>query len=383
MSDKAVCIDISALQIGDFVVRIEESSGFRLKQPGHIHSAQSLAALKQAGVKSLWIDPDRRLAPKDEAPQEAPQKDGIDQSVARSRHLYLKARDLMADFYQLVADGGLPDVAQAQHYASSFVDGALKHPTTMSCLTRIREKDAYLMEHSLNVCILMSLFANHLGVERELIDKLALGALLHDLGKVKVPEQILMKPGKLTEEEFEVMKTHVVHSAAILAEEPDLPPEVMDVVANHHERMDGNGYPAGKDGSQLSQWARMITIVDVYDALTAERCYKAAMAPTKALKLMMDLAGSHFDRALVQQFIRCMGVYPVGSLVRLKSNRLAVVVALNPKQPLRPRVKVVFSAESQRHLPVVELDLARSNDSVEAVEDPENWGLDPGRYLDS
>ncbi|WP_417362016.1 HD-GYP domain-containing protein [Gallaecimonas pentaromativorans] len=379
-----ICVSIEALKVGDLVIRIEESTGYRLKKSGRIQSPQDILALRSAGVSSVWIEP--RTEQKEEAPapdtsaasEEAPAVSG---SVAKSRTFYAKARDQMADFYSLVSDGGIPDVEVAQQYASTFVDGALKHPTTLSCLTRIREKDAYLMEHSLNVCILMAIFANHLGIARETIDKLALGALLHDLGKVMVPETILMKPGKLTDAEFEVMKSHVVHSAAILAEEKDLPPEVMDVVANHHERIDGNGYPKGKSGEEVSMYARMVSIVDVYDALTAERCYKEAMAPTKAMRLLMELAGSHFDDNLVRQFVRCMGVYPVGSLVRLKSGRLAVVVELNPESALRPKLKVVYSIASHSHLPVQNLNLLFSSDSIEKAEDPSEWSIDVARYL--
>ncbi|WKE64825.1 HD-GYP domain-containing protein [Gallaecimonas kandeliae] len=379
MSDKVVCVELEALQPGDYVVRIEESSGFRLKQSGYIQSEQSLERLREAGVKSVWVDPSRRKA---SPPDEAPEPQGKAETT-KPRRLYLEARSAMARFYEAVAGDAMPDIEEASQYAKGFVDGALKHPTTMSCLTRIREKDAYLMEHSLNVCILMALFARHLGLDRELIDKLALGALLHDLGKVKVPESILMKPGKLTDEEFEVMKTHVTHSAAILAEEPGLPPEVMDVVANHHERLDGHGYPAGKGAESLSQYARMITIVDVYDALTAERCYKSAMPPTRALKILLDLSGSHFDRTLVQQFIKCIGIYPAGTLVRLKSQRLAVVMEVPPETPLKPLVKLIYNAKSRTHLPVQQLDLRTSQDSIECAEDPALYGLNIARYLDA
>lgn len=344
-NDKHRCVALSELQPGDYVVSIKGTRTFRLKQPGYMDSEAAMQVLWNAGVTHVWIDPERsrqeNVTPPE--PAAAPEEPTDFDSLAQSRALYLEAREIMARFYDMVRDGVLPNVEQAQQYASHFVEGVFSNPTTLACLTRIREKDAYLMEHSLNVSILMALFARHLGIDKKTTEILALGALLHDIGKVRVPESILMKPGRLSDDEFEIMKSHVTHAVSMLEEQGEgLPALVMDVVANHHERLDGEGYPKGLKAGQLSRYARMISIVDVYDALTAERVYKPAMPPTKALRLLLDLSGGHFDRVLVEQFIRCIGVYPVGSLVRLTSGRLAVVTKANEQTPVKPQVKIIL-----------------------------------------
>lgn len=383
-NDKRRCVALSELQPGDYVVSIKGTRAFRLKQPGYMDSEAAMQVLWNAGVTHVWIDPERsrqeNVAPPELAA--APEEPTDFDSLAQSRALYLEAREIMARFYDMVRDGVLPNVEQAQQYASHFVEGVFSNPTTLACLTRIREKDAYLMERSLNVSILMALFARHLGIDKKTTEILALGALLHDIGKVRVPESILMKPGRLSDDEFEIMKSHVTHAVSMLEEQGEgLPTLVMDVVANHHERLDGEGYPKGLKAGQLSRYARMISIVDVYDALTAERVYKPAMPPTKALRLLLDLSGAHFDRVLVEQFIRCMGVYPVGSLVRLASGRLAIVTKANEQMPVKPQVKIIFNTRNQSRIVPEELNLLFSRDSIEGAEDPAPWGLNINEFI--
>ncbi|WP_341503214.1 HD-GYP domain-containing protein [Gallaecimonas sp. GXIMD4217] len=370
-------LPLAQLQLGMYVTAIGGQDRLLVKQSGYLESPQVLAALKASGATTVYIDPSRTRQPPQAAKAKA-QKPPISQDQARA--LYQEARGMMGRLYEDVKLGKAPDVVEAKRHARAFIKGVFENPDALSCLTRIREKDAYLMEHSLNVCILMALFARHLGLDAELVDQLAIAGLLHDIGKIKVRESVLMKPGKLTDAEFEEMKSHVVHSRAILESQPDFPQAVIEVVANHHERLDGKGYPHGLGAERLSSFDRMIAIVDVYDAMTAERVYKAGMAPTQALKMLMELSGSHFDKALVQQFVRCMGIYPVGSLVRLASGRLAVVLAQG-KDPLTPRVKVIYHSRMRCHLPAQELDLAVMPDRIEAAEDPRRFGLDLARYL--
>ena len=239
------------------------------------------------------------------------------------------------------------------------------------------------MEHSLNVGMLLANFGRFLELERPVLRELTIGGLLHDTGKIMIPDHILHKPGRLTEDEFIIMKSHVNHSISILNESKGITPIMMTVAACHHERLDGKGYPHGLPGERLNLYARMITVVDVYDALTADRCYKAGMPATAAFRILLQGAGSQFDEELVRKFIKCMGIHPVGTLVKLQSGKLAIVVERNEDAPLQPKVKVIYSTVGQHHLEVKLLDLARPgvNETIEGVVDPKSFGIDMSRYL--
>lgn len=217
-----------------------------------------------------------------------------------------------------------------------------------------------------------------------MIEEIGLGALLHDVGKSRVPEAILNKPGKLTPKEFEIIRQHVVYGHEILVKTSDISATALDVLLEHHERIDGTGYPEAKPGESISRFGQMAAIVDVYDALTTRRVYHDAMSPHEALRKLLQWSPQQFDRTLVQQFIRCVGIYPVGTLVRLESERLAVVVETGREQLLKPVVRLVFDISERRRIPPQDIDLSRptgyGQDSIIDAEDPADWGLRP-EYL--
>lgn len=257
------------------------------------------------------------------------------------------------------------------------------HGDAMLCLARIRAKDAYLMEHSMNVAILLANFGRYLGLERSVLKELTLGGLLHDVGKIMTPDEVLNKPGKLTDEEFAIMRQHVVHSYEILSNTPGITPTMLEVAANHHERLDGTGYPQRLKGDQLSLYTRMSGIVDVYDAITADRVYKAGMQPTQAFRILLKGLHSHFDAELVTKFIKCMGVYPVGTLVQLSNQRLAIVMQRNQQEPLKPVVKVIYHATQRHYLDVQWLDLAKNGvqETIENTVDPKEFGINLANFV--
>ena len=342
----------------------------------------------------VWVDPSRTLIKKQaeaktESPAPTPSENGNERysnrppQEQRIRRLYQEAKHIQGKLFKTLKKGEEVQVAELEAIADDLVDCIFDHRDALFCLARIRDKDSYLMEHSLNVGMLLANFGRFLDLERPTLRDLTIGGLLHDTGKIMIPDAILHKPGKLTDDEFVIMKSHVNQSIAILKNAKGISPITMTVAACHHERLDGRGYPYGLAGQQLDLYARMSTIVDVYDALTADRCYRAGMPPTAAFRILLQGAGSQFDEELVRKFIKCMGVHPIGTLVKLQSGRLAIVVERNEQAPLQPKVKVIYSTTGQHHLEVKVLDLARAsaNETIECAVDPKAYGIDLARYL--
>ncbi|MFC3034176.1 HD-GYP domain-containing protein [Pseudoalteromonas fenneropenaei] len=399
-------INIKELEPGMFVMRVVSQKGqVKVKNQGWVKTAKSIAALAAAGIVEIEIDPSKTLAaeptnawrdnaPKPTAPatvatstattKRSPshKSTSIEGEMSVAIELYQEAKQLQQKAFDDIKAGRNIDVSAFQAAASGIIDSIFRNQDALACIARIREKDAYLLEHSLNVSILISIFAKHLELERDVIEVLATGALLHDIGKIQIPDKVLHKAGKLTEPEFQVMQQHAKFSKAIL-EQSGLPEIAIDIAAYHHERLDGSGYPFQLTGDAISQYVRMASIVDVYDALTAERVYKTGMTPIKAFKILREGCPHHFDESLLSQFIQCIGLYPVGTLVKLKSGRVGVVAQSNSNAPLKPIVKVFYHAKHMHHVQVQDIDLAskKVDDELEAAIKPEEFNIDLIRFF--
>jgi HD-GYP domain-containing protein (c-di-GMP phosphodiesterase class II) len=200
----------------------------------------------------------------------------------------------------------------------------------------------------MNVCVMSVSFGRSLGMDKAELAVLGLGGLLHDLGKMRVPLEILNKPSKLTFEEFEVMKTHPMEGYNMLKEQDNLPIDVLDIVKHHHERRNGKGYPSHLNGDQISNMTRIVAIVDVYDAITSDRCYHDAISPYDALKNMYEWVKEDFDKEMIEQFIKCLGIYPIGSVVELNLGHIGIVVSASEKSKLRPIVMLVENSKGEK-----------------------------------
>ncbi|KZN39571.1 HD-GYP domain-containing protein [Pseudoalteromonas luteoviolacea] len=383
-------INIKDLEPGMFVVGVIKQAGHvRVKNQGWVRDQKGIKNLIQSGVLEVEIDPDKTLNQTEEEHNvseeclEPPQIDPWHKSVpveaelGQAVKMYEQAKQLQEKAFTDIRDGRKIDVTEFKETASGFIDSVFRNQDALACIARIRDKDGYLLEHSLNVSILMSIFAKHLGFDRALIEELATGALLHDIGKIKIPDEILQKPEKLSENEFAIMREHAKYSHDIV-KEAGLGTIASEIAGFHHERLNGTGYPFAKQGDELSQFVRMISIVDVYDALTAERVYKVGMTPIQAFKKLKAGCPNEFDEELLNQFIHCIGMYPVGTLVKLKSHRVGIVAASNPDSPLQPVVKVFYNAKNMFHVEVRDIDLSdkRIDDELEAAVKPEEFGLD-------
>lgn len=234
------------------------------------------------------------------------------------------------------------DVKQAKQLVSQLTENVVNNPTALLWLTQLKNKDEYTSLHSLNVCVLSLLFGRSLNLPEEQLNILGLGALLHDVGKLKVPTMVLNKPERLSAEEFDIMKKHTVFGYDLMKNQDGLNNEALNIIVQHHERLNGSGYPYNLQHGQISHFSRIVSIVDVYDAITSKRVYHEETTPFNALSDIYKQREKDFDSALVEQFIKCLGIYPIGSLVELSTGQVGVVVFFSEKSHLSPTVMLIL-----------------------------------------
>jgi len=286
--------------------------------------------------------------------------------------------NIMAD----VKLGQQVEMEQVTPVVDKMAESVLNNHNALLGLSRIRSMDTYTFEHSVNIGVLMMSFTKSRGMPEKIIKEVGVGGLLHDIGKALTPTEILNKAGKLTDEEFVIMRQHVVDSRLILEKTPGISRDALDVAALHHEKYDGSGYPDGKKGDEISIIGQMSAIVDVYDALTADRCYHKGQDPSIVLKRMLSWTGSHFNPKLMHEFIQCVGIYPPATLVMLSNKHLAVVVE-NNKNLLLPRVVVVLNTATNETIDPVLVDLSKQDKlKVISSESDQAWNIDPQKFID-
>lgn len=371
-----------------YVEQVSKQTGtLNIKSQGRVKNEKAITFLKKKGILVLLVDPARSEPPivveqseedkksVNSLSTELVEEDSVptlsfDEEINNAAASYDNAKNAHKKLLDSIAKGLPVKLETTQKISEGFVESLQRNPNALMCMTHMKQKDAYLLEHSLNVGILLASFGRYLGFDNNVINELALAGMLHDIGKVKIPDNILHKPGRLTDEEMTVMQGHVVEGVNAIQNLDGITPIIMKVVSQHHERLDGKGYPTGLDDDTISLHGRLVSIVDAYDAMTADRCYKKGMPATKALKILKQNAETHFDKFLVGQFIKCLGIYPVGTLVRLKSEKLALVMDVNEAKPEQPKVKVFYSLRMNHFTEIKDIDLAsnRVNDKIiEAV----------------
>ncbi|MFC5460240.1 HD-GYP domain-containing protein [Massilia niabensis] len=262
----------------------------------------------------------------------------------------------------------------------------LRNSGALLSLLRIKTKDDYTFLHSVSVCTLLVAFCRSRGMDEETIYQAGVGGLLHDTGKALVPDTILNKPGRLTDEEFAIIRKHPRDGYDILRQTPGIGAIPLDITLHHHERRDGSGYPEMQNEAGISDLAQMAAIVDVYDAITSDRCYHKGMSAADALRKIYEWSKFHFNPTLVQEFMRCVGIYPVGTMVMLQSGRLGVVVEPHETNLLTPKVNVFFNTKSETYIRPQLLDLSRAlgfggGDKIVSHEAPAKWRVDPDKFL--
>ncbi|MBL4850915.1 MAG: HD-GYP domain-containing protein [Gammaproteobacteria bacterium] len=282
--------------------------------------------------------------------------------------VYKETRKVVDHAYQCARDDKPIDAEQPKALVQRLVASVIRNPDAASLLANLKSQDSYTADHSMNVCMIALIFGRHLGLSEEPLNELGLGALLHDIGKMKTPPDILNKPGKLTDKEMNMMRYHPTMGRDLLMKSPGISDVVVDIAYSHHERQSGNGYPRGVTGDKVSLFSKMVAIVDVYDAITSDRCYHQGMIPMDALQNIYKWRGKHFDPYLAEQFIQCIGTYPVGSIVELSNQEVGIVVSVNQKKRLLPEVMLVRDKHLQPYEPVKYIDLAKVNEAGTKIE---------------
>ncbi|MBK1641484.1 phosphodiesterase [Chromatium okenii] len=365
----------------------KETDLLRIREIGicdlYIDTAKGTDAAPAPSARVVTAALEQELVQLDVVP--APQPVPLTAERGRARRIHQEAIGVVSGLMEEARLGHQLNLEQANPVVTEMIGSIFRNQNALLALSRIRQVGRYTFEHSVNVAVLMVAFARALQVERTLIHDIGLGALLHDIGKVLVPPEILNKPGALTDAEFTVMRNHVVYTRDLLAQVPGLPPIALAVAAEHHERVDGSGYPQHKSSADISLYGQMAAIADVYDALTTDRVYHKALEPHQALRKLLEWSNHHFDPTLVQQFIRCVGIYPVGTLVRLHSGRLGVVVETGRQGLLQPVVRVVMDAKRRAFLTAQDVDLSQlpkqSEERIVNAEVPSQWDIDPVQVL--
>lgn len=395
-------INTSELQIGMYIHDLD--AGWMehpfLTSNFQVESEKTIQKIASAGLRHVYIDTKRgkdtdaglsgrevddaindRLAQTDEPEADNASSVPASLEMERARALYRETTTVVRNLMQASRSGRQVDVASLDPMAERMVQSAFRNPHALSGISRIKTKDEYTFMHCVGVSALLVSFAREMELPEQQIHDIAIGGLVHDIGKSMVPQDVLNKPGKLTDEEFVRMKDHVTYSRDLLVGVPGISQTALDVALLHHERMDGNGYPLGKNGKKISLIGRMSAIVDVYDALTSVRVYKNAWEPTLAMKKLVEWSPDHFDAELVQRFVRCIGIYPVGATVALASGKVGVVIDQGEKL-IQPVVRVMYNRKHRRYERPVDVDLARAGSErvVEAV-DPRRYGIDITQFV--
>lgn len=356
-----------------------------------------LHAIQASGIKELWIDIEKGL---DVGPATAgktehevaretealllkaehavtPAKLSLEDEIQSAAKLCAKAKEAVIEMFGAARMGQAIKIEDAQALVEEIYASVLRQPHALISLARLKHADEYTYMHSVAVCALMIALARQLGLNESMVREAGFAGLLHDIGKVGIPLRVLNKPGKLTDAEFSVVKSHPEIGARILMENYDVSPMVLDVCLHHHEKVDGTGYPFGLRGETISLHAKMGAVCDVYDAITSNRPYKKGWAPADSIRKMAEWSKGHFDETVFQAFVKTLGIYPTGSLVRLDSGRLAVVIEQHESSLLTPKVKVFFSAKTKMPIMQEILDLAEPHGKEKIIgrESPDEWGF--------
>jgi HD-GYP domain-containing protein (c-di-GMP phosphodiesterase class II) len=351
-----------------------------------ITDEKDIALIFESPIKEVWIDASKGLdVPAGEAAVEAevvpppvkapaPEKASFNDEVKRAAKICAKGKEAVVSMFQEARMGKAIEADAAMPLVEEISNSILRNPGALISLARLKTADDYTYMHSVAVCALMIALSRQLGLSDEETRDAGMAGLLHDLGKALIPMEILNKPGKLTDEEFAIVKTHPKKGHELLLTATGVNELTKDVCLHHHEKIDGSGYPMGLDSATMSLYAKMGAVCDVYDAVTSNRPYKVGWDPAESIKRMAEWTG-HFDPTVFQAFVKSLGIYPTGSFVRLESGKLGVVIEQGEKSLLKPKVRVFFSSKSQAYIKPETIDLARSPEKIAGRDDPQKWGI--------
>ena len=368
-----------------------------------ITSLEQIAQLKACGVRSLVVaasaedipdsptrEPDLTSDPivtAPEAPPASPQAVPVQEELPTARQVYHAAKHIVQQAMHDTRLGRALNLEAVNRVVSNMTDSVLRNPDALTSLTRLKQFDEYTFYHSVNTSILAMSLGRHLKFDRTTLHEVGVGTLLHDIGKTKIPSEILNKPGRFEAHEMEIMKHHVLRGVELLSTTTGLGDTYLRPALEHHERVNGTGYPYGRARAELSQIGLIAAVVDIYDAITSDRCYHKGKVAHEALQFLYRLSlEGHLDSTLVQQFIQVVGVHPVGSIVQLNTGEIAVVKEVHHHAPVAPLVLIVKSAGNSLLSTPCELDLVAQIEPphrhIETTLSPAQAGIEVTVYLD-
>lgn len=361
-----------------------------------LESPKDLQRIRASGIRELWIDAGKGLDVEADAPSVSPREAEaevqarllavttpalggrctLEQEIERAAKLCARSKQAVVSMFGDARMGQALQFEQAEELVEEIAESVLRHPNALISLARLKHADEYTYMHSVAVCALMIALARQLQLDPAQVREAGLAGLLHDIGKMALPDALLNKPGKLSDEEFDQVRQHPQVGQRILLASRQVGGQVLDVCLHHHEKVDGSGYPHRLAGQAIGLFARMGAVCDVYDAITSNRPYKRGWDPAASIHKMAEWKG-HFDDRVFQAFVKTVGIYPTGSLVRLHSGRLGVVLEQHGQSLLTPRVKVFFSARSNMPIAQEVVDLAKlaGRDKIVGRESAADWGF--------
>jgi HD-GYP domain-containing protein (c-di-GMP phosphodiesterase class II) len=392
-------INVTQLAIG---MHIKEFCGSEIEHPFWcndfvIKNLMDIQTIVESNISEVWIDTekgkdvyitDATLGNQNYTPTQAQSSDNSErktqptsvtaqQEYQRAAQICENGKPLINAMFQEARMGRAIETDGAKQLVEEITDSINRNPHALISLARLKQADTYTFMHSVAVCALMVALSKQLKLDEQQTRSAGLAGLFHDLGKSVIPLEVLNKPGKLTEEEFDLVKTHARQGYQILSNSHFSDLIALDVVLHHHEKVDGSGYPDGLKGNQITQFAKMGAVCDVYDAITSDRPYKQGWHPAEALHKMAEWSTGHLDRLVFQAFVKSVGIYPIGSLVRLNTGRLGIVLEQGKKSLLTPLVKVFFSTRQKIRIrpEIIDLSMAHCPEIIVGREDPARWNF--------
>jgi putative nucleotidyltransferase with HDIG domain len=366
-----------------------------------ISDEEMIERIVKHGIREVYIDTEKGLTVTDAPTMEEVNRDiqaemdrvaeakpdpapqvPIKDELKKAREIKKEAKKTIHNIMDDVRFGKQIETVKVESVVSNMVESIFRNQDALLSMGRLKKIDQYTYMHSMTVGVLMIAFGKHLGFDKDTLQKIGIGAMLHDIGKMNVPQELLTSDRKLLDHEYEIMKQHVVHSRTLLENTEGISETSIKIASQHHERIDGSGYPDGLKGEEISQLGKAASIADVYDAMTSKRKYQRRYEPTEVLRKLFEWSEHFYDKQMVQQFIRCVGIYPVGTLVRLESGMLAVVLKHGEEKLLQPTVKIVYNALKNRYAKPSVIDLSKdSGHRIISHEPSEQWGIEPELHL--
>lgn len=408
-SSEKLYIPVSQLTLGMYIVELDRSwldtpfmfQGFEIKNQAQLQAVKNICDYVYIDTTKTRVRRDPAVvAPNKQAQTNSanilgnihnntpPQRlGGFEQEIVRAEITYKHAGTLVSSFMKSAAKGGSIDGWLAKKAVLECMNSVLHSPDAMLWLTQLRDKDEYTVQHSLNVCVLSIILGRHLNLPHENIVTLGLCGMMHDIGKMRIPLNILKKADdELTEEEQRVMESHTLLGYELLKSSENMHPSVIETALTHHEHLDGSGYPRHLKQTAISDFTKIISVVNTYDAITSNRIHQNSKNHLEATQILTNMAGTHLDRNLVVKFIESLGVYPPGCVVIMTNGEIAIVVEVNERAKLRPKVILILDEEknpvSERLIDLADMVTDKNGDiyTIKNVVRAEDWNIDTRKY---